>query len=58
VTEKDLVTLVAWKMTLSHQNDETEKKNGDKYVLRIYHKRDFQETTGNIHCGIHRVENF
>lgn len=33
-------------------------QKGDKYDLRIHHERDFQEMQGNIHCGIHWLQNF
>lgn len=33
-------------------------QKGDKYDLRTYHKEHFQETQGNIHCGVLWILNF
>lgn len=58
MTEKNLIILVAYKMTINHQNDETGKKRGggreDKYDLRIHQERD--ERDFQRHRGISTVE--
>lgn len=45
MTEKDLIMLVAYRMTISHQNDETGKKGGGGKISMIleYIKREKRE---------------